>query len=257
MPSQQVKDYGEVHRVLPIPFGDNNDAPMRVGRYGESYSQNPVTSKYVLADEGTYFVATNPTPGTGVAYGSGGTQTSFSDTVPFLIFQNTDTVGNPVAKRLSLDYIKIIQFSGTAPASTTSVQLAAKIDSALRTNTSGTMTTITPVGANMDMPSNPVGKVLVPAGAVATIPAATTAARIVGREQIKGGPTLLLDQYNLSFGCFDAATSGGYLTTVANYNSRMAPVVLGPQQSLVIYLWLPAGATNPFTFEFECAWWER
>lgn len=253
----EVENLGEVHRNLPIPFVDNITAPLRVGRYGDQRTENLIPTKHVLADEGSYYVATNPTPGTGVAYGSGGTQTSFSDTVPFLIFQNTDTQTNSTNKRLYLDYIKIIQFSGTAPASTTSVQLAAKIDSALRTNTAGSMTTITPVGANMDMPSSPIGRVLCPAGAVATIPAASNAARIVGREQIKGGPTLLLDQYNLSFGCVDVATGGGYLTTVAAYNSRMSPVILGPQMSLVIHLWLPAGATNPFTFEFECGWWER
>lgn len=255
--SADVENYGEVHRNLPIPLVENTPGIMRVGRYGDARTESIVPTKHVLADEGTYYVATNPTPGTGVAYGSGGTQTSFSDTVPFLIIQNTDTQTNSTNKRIYLDYIKIIQFSGTAPASTTSVQLAAKVDTALRTNTAGTMTTITPVSVNCDMPSSPIGRLLCPAGAVATIPAASSAARIVGREQIKGGPTLLLDQYNLSFGCVDVATGGGYLTTVAAYNSRMAPVVLGAQQSLVLHLWLPAGATNPFTFEFEAGWWER
>ena len=52
--------------------------------------------------EGAYFVARTPTPGTGV---SSTIQTSFSDTVPFIILFNGDSTG---LVNVELDYLKII-----------------------------------------------------------------------------------------------------------------------------------------------------
>ena len=232
-----------------------NQQSIRAGRYNELFTLTPMPPKQLSADEGSYFAFTNPTPGTGVAYGSGGTQASFSDTVPFMLLFNNAAVGSSI--RAFLDYIKLIQIGGTAPASTTSVQAAVKIDSSNRLNTAGTLTTITGVNPNQDSSAQPVSKLYVPAGAVATIPAAGSSARLIGRAQLKGGPTLLLDEYNLNFGFDDIPSSGGYLTTVASYQTRMPPVVLGPQQWAVVHLWLPGGATNPFTFEFEVGVRER
>jgi hypothetical protein len=74
---------------------------------------------------------------------------------------------------------------------------------------------------------------------------------------LKGGPTLVLDEYTINFGCDDVPGGGGYLTTVADYQTRMGGLVLGPQQWGVVFLWFPGGATNPFTFEFEVLIRER
>lgn len=240
---------------LPAAIPDTTMAQQRGGKYGEASVLSIVPSKHVLADEGSYFVATNPTPGTKIDYGSAGTQASFSDTVPFMVFQNTAVAGSGI--RMFLDYVRLLQIGGTAPATTTSVQIAAKIDSVLRTETAGALTGTTPLNANSGSSRQPIGRVRVPNGAVATIPAATGAARLVGRAQLKGGPTLVLDEYNVGFGLVDTPPMGGYLTTVSSYWTRLAPVVLDPQTSCVLYLWLPGGATNPFSFEFETAWWER
>lgn len=231
-----------------------NQQSLRSGKYNEQYVLNPYSLKNMSADEGSYFIATNPTMGTGVAYGSAGTQTSFSDTVPFMMLFNNAAAASNI--RVFLDYIKLIQFSGTAPASTTSVQAAVKTSSVTRLNTAGTLTTITPVSPNQDSSASANSRLYVPAGAVATIPA-DSAGRLIGRAQLKGGPTLLLDEYNINFGFDDMPSSGAYLTTVSSYQTRMGPVVLGPQQWAVIHLWLPGGATNPFTFEFEVGVRER
>jgi len=167
--------------------------------------------------------------------------------------KNTAAAGG---KRVFLDFLKLIQ-NGTAPASTTAVHMAVKVDSADRTATAGTPSVITPVNANMDDGSGAVSRVTVFSGAVATIPAASAAARLVARAQIKGGPTLNLDEYNVVFGGADNASQGGYLTTVASYCSRVAPVVLGPGQNATIYLWFLSGATNAFSYEFELGLFER
>lgn len=241
-----------VARSLPVALVDKAETDLRVNKYGELV--NPALSeRNRAADDGGYFVATNPTPSTAIAYGSGGTNATFSDTVPFMNVVNTAATGG---KRVYLDYLKLIQ-NGTAPASTTSVHYAIKIDNVARTATAGTPVTHTPVNANMGDGSGPVSRVIVFSGAVATVPAASAAARLVARGQLKGGPTLNLDEYNIVFGGADNASQGGYLTTVASYCSRSAPVVLDPGCNAMIYLWFLSGITNPFSYEYELGIFER
>ena len=67
-----------------------------------------------MAALGKYFVCTNPTPGTALAYN---VQAAYSDTVPLMYIQNNDSKANPLAKRMYLDYIKLI--CTVAPASST------------------------------------------------------------------------------------------------------------------------------------------
>src|SRR5712692_3293372 len=256
MPGIDTNLIGWVQRNLPSPKVDGivDSIPWRAGRYSERYVLSPMPTRQLLVDEGVYFAITNPTPGTKIDYGSAGTQASFSDTVPFMLVKNND---NPGGKRLFLDYVKVIQIGGTAPATTTSVQAAVKIDNVNRQNTAGTLTQLTPVNANMGLIVGSISQWFVPAGAVATIPASSGSARLVGRAMLKGGPTLLLDEYTIMFGPQDVPPMGGYLTTVSSYITRMPPLALDPQQWAVIYLWLPGGATNPFSFEFEIGQWER
>jgi hypothetical protein len=177
--------------------------------------------------------------------------------VPFIQVLNTGNPGDPNAPLVYLDYIKLIQI-GTAPASTTHVQAALKLDNGFRVSTAGTPATNVPVAANMNLATaQPASRVITYSGAVATIPAASAAARLVGRAMLKGGPTLNLDEYNIAFGINDAPSDGGYLTTVATYTTRMPPVAIGPGQSATLYLWFINGVTNAFSYEFEMGLWER
>lgn len=245
-----------VNRDLPSAQSDAVTAQgVRVNTYREQMVQNVMPTKHALADEGTYFTFANPTPGTGIAYGATAPPTGFSDTVPFFLFYNSNPIGG---KRICLDYLKLLQFGGTAPATTTSVQATLKIDNNRGiTSAASTYTLIAPSKANGASNLTPSLKLYVPTGAVATIPAVTTAARVIGRAQLKGGPTLLLDEYTLSFGAVDGVAGGGYLTTVAAYNTRMPAFELAPQEYGILHLWMPGAATNPFTFEFEGGGWER
>jgi hypothetical protein len=230
---------------------------IRVDPWKGQYVQPIFMGDENQADEGSYFVATNPTPGTAIAYGSAGTQASFSDTVPFFLYKNNAGAGT--GTRMYLKNLKLIQIGGTAPATTTSVQVAVKTDNVPRfpTSAASTYTAATPVNANNNSTRGAVGQLWVPNGAVATIPASGGSARLVDRVQLKGGPTLVLDQYELLFCAPDNAQGGGYLTTVSKYSERVSPVILGPQEYAVVHLWFPGGATNPFTFEFSTSWRER
>ena len=134
---QDFINWFKVARRLPLPQVDTSEIPGRSGRYGELYTQSLVSTRQVLAEEGTYFSITNPTPGTAIAYGSSGTNATFSDTVPFLQILNTANPGDMNAPIVYPDYIKLAQL-GTAPASTTSVRAALKLDNGFRVATAGT-----------------------------------------------------------------------------------------------------------------------
>lgn len=245
-------------RAKPPAVAPQQSVPARGDLDGSAFVQNLVPTKQVLAAEGSYFVTTNPTPSTGIAYGSSGSQATFSDTVPFLQIINTGNPGDPSAPVVYPDYIKLIQIGGTAPASTTSVNAVLRLDNGFRSATAGTPTTNLPVCANMNLATAaPAARIVTFSGAVATIPALSAAGRQVGRALLKGGPTLLLDEYAIAFGLNDPPTQGGYLTTVAAYTSRMPAFGIGPGQSATLHLFMAGAATNAFTYEFELAHWER
>src|ERR1700733_12455282 len=92
------------NRVLPAPAaGDNVNQPVRSSRYGELIAQLLQGSRLtMLADEGSYFVATNPTPGTAIA--GAAAPTAFSETVGLLSIFNGNQVANN-AKQIYLDFI--------------------------------------------------------------------------------------------------------------------------------------------------------
>ncbi len=248
---------GAASRAKPLTVPDTQNVKMRTSREGALYVQSISPGKQVLCEEGSYFVTTNPTPSTAIAYGSAGTQATFVDTVPFIQVINTGNPGDPNAPIVYLDYLRLI-ISGSVPASTTAIHMAGKLDNGFRAATAGTPAANTPVSANMNLATvKPAAVVVTHSAAVATIPAASSAARLVNRAQLKGGPILSLDEYAMQWGMTDAPSQGGYLTAVAAYTSRLAPVGIGPGQSYTMYLWALSAITNPISYEFELGHWER
>lgn len=246
-----------VSRAKPQYVPATNKVEARGSQDGSLYVLNRVPTKQILCDEGSYFVTTNPTPSTPIAYGAAGTQATFADTVPFLQIINTGNPGDPEAPTVFIDYLKLIQIGGTAPATTTSLNMVARLDSGFRASTAGTPTTNVPVAPNMNLATAaPAARIITYSGAVATIPALSGAGRQVGRALLKGGPVLVLDEYSVVFGINDVPGTQGYLTTVAAYASRMPPIGIGPGQSLTLHLFMAGGATNPFSYEFELGHWE-
>ncbi len=80
-----------IFRLRPSAAGEANPldtAPGRHGVYGDSYTMSVGSGgSWVLADEGSYFAATNPTLATGVA-GHAAPVVADTDTKPFLLLYN-------------------------------------------------------------------------------------------------------------------------------------------------------------------------
>jgi hypothetical protein len=255
-----IKIKGLASRSLPQAVPDTTETEPRYGRYGDQYNIGLMQDYYGLADEGCYFIATNPTPGTGIAFGNvSGVSGASSDTVPGLIIQNIDqSPSGTVGKRIYLDYIKLICTAAVAGASASPFyQMMIKTDNTLSRYTSGG-TLITPVNSNMDVGSPTISKVIfgTPTAAAASS-AARLLARIVGR-----GATLLPginDTLIINFGSVEKASGNQNLSQAAPagllYN--VPPVVLGPGSTMTLHGWTPATFTTVPSFEFEMGWFER
>src|SRR3954468_11699969 len=79
-----------IFRVRPAQGADANANDKSEGRnsqYGDRYVQNVGVSNWILADEGSYFVATNATLATGIA-GHAAPVVADNDGKPFLFLYN-------------------------------------------------------------------------------------------------------------------------------------------------------------------------
>ena len=263
--SLEIDNLAYVSRNLPQAGNEAADKPMRASRYGDQSVQVLGGPRHALADEGSYFVATNPTPGTAISLGTDGdiaNYASFSDTIGFFLFQNKDPANDPASKRIYLDYLRLRLT--TAPGATAvSMNFAMKLDYIRRdASTAANRTVLTPVNVNGDSTR---GSACQPysfsAAAAMTIPAASGAARIVSRCTIPSSLAVVGDEYFIQFGATDHTSVAGLTaaraTAVARLGTTAAPIIIGPQQWLVIHMWWLTITTTTPIFEFEAGWWER
>lgn len=247
-------------RNLPQPITDRSELENRASRYGENLGSVVVGTKHNLADEGSYFTATNPTIGTPITKAAA--VVAFSDTNATFVIKNNDTPANALAKRVYLDFIRL-WLSGTAPTATVSMEFVFKLDIIDRFPTAAAnMTSLTPVNVNMDSQVGSVVKLASYANAGAmTVPAASQSARIAARAHISTGLGITGDEYCVQFGKWDTQAHAGLTATRAAatgiFIGNAAPVVIGPQQTIVAHMWWLTSATNVESFEMELGWYER
>jgi hypothetical protein len=257
-----TSEFSLVSRALSQPSPDNVEREQRVSRYGGTYIYNVVPTKHILADEGSYFVASNNQSAL-----TGTTNTAFSATNPTISIFNSDSLGNPSSKRIYLDYVYLIN-GGTAftnATSNTGTFCAVTIDSQDGA-TGGTL--LTPNCTNMDVGNKSLATVRV--GAL-TVPTASANARtIVGQRLVRCpvSATALtlanLDQFLFNFGGVDIAmalpnqASPTVEASVVGRTINLPPVVIGPGQSAWVYVFSVAGgAVAAGNFVPEIGWWER
>lgn len=249
--SIDFSNLARVSRRLPQPARNGDSTDMRATIYGDQIVAPIGNARHTLADEGSYFCATNPTIGTGLAYG---VITAFSDTAALLVVGNGASDNDMEAPRLYMDYVRIIPT--VAPASATSGQFAIKLDNVSRVP-SANNATLSPVSPNMDIsqPAGTVAKVWAASGGTATVPASGAYARTVGRGAIRSVIPAVWDDLVIAFGMGDI--SSGVSGANARVVSQAVPVVLGPQDYMVLYVWFPSNATTALSYELEMGWWER
>lgn len=249
-----------VQRDRPTINVDNvsTGVSARGGMYGETLVNLGLPSWQQLADEGSIYVASNATPGTGLqsALITGYSATADGDTVI--------VNGNSAAskRRIYPLYIKKMM-SGTAPATTTVQHFALFTDVTSGCTPSAGSVALAPKQVNTGASSGPSSALIyVPTGTAAmTIPTATGARTLVGRTSIPTSLGITGDVYTLLFGPSDGGGQGGgtavRATAPANLTASTAPVVLDPGYGLIVdFWWLTATTTAP-TWEWEILYIER
>lgn len=209
-----------------------------------------------LADEGSFFVATNPTTGTGIV-----TTTSVVDdaatasathaqNVPVMYIQNGYASGDPNGRSIYLRYLRMIVTA--APTSATVWQMSIRADNVARYTSGGTR--IVPV--NINTGSSIASSAIVYFGAVVTASLPSASARLLANVQIQSTIPVVKDQWMITFG--DTSMPSNILTASAakNINVPCGPITIGPGWNVAIGMWGASNAGTP-AWEFELGYAER
>lgn len=245
-----IKVYGESRQAKQARAADRTNVPMATTVHGDVRTSPYGKGVYGLADEGSYFVARNPTIGTGVAGIAAADAADDLETLLFLRNTSADSEG----KRIYLDYLRLVPTAAGTNGTTT--QYYSWIDTGTSRYTSGG-SAITPQNVNMD--SSESAPVTCMFGALVTA-AASADKRTVGGGSLRLGVIKVIgDIYTFEFGPARGAlptslvTSG---TAQAIVTVRHAPVVLGPGDMFGLEVYA-ASQTVAASFEFELGFWVR
>lgn len=214
-------------------------------------------SDYALADEGSFFIATNPTSGTGIA-----TTTSVVDdaltasathapNVPVMYIANQGQQGDVNAKSIYLRYLRMVVTA--APTSATAWSMSIRSDSVPRYTSGGSL--ISPVNANLGSANNSAA--LIYFGAVVTTNLPSAASRRLASAQIQSTIPVVKDQWVITFGDVGGSPTNVLTASAAkNLTIPLGPVVIPPGFNIAIGMWGASCAGAP-AWEFELGYVER
>jgi hypothetical protein len=215
-----------------------------------SRQESPATAN----DEGAYFVTNNAQTGLAMT-----TTVAWDATKPFVLIQNTAAAGG---RKIILDYIDLVTTAaGSAASGLTTIQAALYLDSILRYSANGTSLTANIACPNMSL--SPTSVAAVYAGAI-TAAAASAARAITGLKTVR--PTVSTtvadvvgELKRFTFRGGEPSPGGPITIAVPNVITiPMPPVVIGPQQSALLYLFYAAAGTPvAASYAPEVGWSER
>jgi hypothetical protein len=221
-------------------------------------SVNLWQNNYTAADEGNFYVATNPTVGTGVAMttsvvdDAATASSTHAQAAPVFLLTNQWPSNDTQNHRVYLQYL-IMQVTA-APTSATFWNFAIRGDLNPSRYTSGG-TLITPVNINMDQPPGGSRLQVYMGANVTALPTAQNG-RLIHAGTIDGAIPVVKDTWYFTFG--DVSMPTNILQASANKALTIpcGPVVIGPQESVTIEMW---GASNAgaAAFEFTLGYVER
>jgi hypothetical protein len=246
MALEDRKLWGETHQDLMGASANNTNGPLGSTRRGALHVAPWGSPASNLAEVGQYFVATNPTAGTGIP---GIAAADGINALENLIsVYNADTAAG--GKRIYMDYLTLrLTAAGT---SGTDLAYVHHIDSTDRYSSGGSA--ITEVNPNMDSASTSVGTVYF--GALVT--SAASAQRLLGGGVLRVVIGVVGDVYSFSFhGGGQPTNAAGIINATApvSMHTNLCPVVIGPGDC-----WLfqtnASSQAGAISWEFEMGWWE-
>lgn len=209
--------------------------PSRTGSYLEAYALSLTNKELFAADEGSYFTACSPTPGTGII--GHAAPTTYDQTKPYFFLYNGSTNLTYYPQYLRL-HDTVVSVGGSR------VQFTASIDTGNLYSSGGTDMTVN----NVNMGSSNTSGAVCKQGAV-VLSAATSGVRLLGNYCLRGTIDVVEDDYVFIFGAPDGtgpATSR--VATVLDVSRALPPVVIPPGYMFKMVQWAGSQSTGP-TFE--------
>lgn len=217
-----------------------------------SFSGTLNTSNWRLAAAaaGQYYIASTPTPGTGVL---AGTVVAFSATADGLF---TISNNNPVGGRIiQLDQLKL-QLS-TPSTATTVMKMAAFNETGIVAPSAGNVAVVGRNSLNTGPATGAVINAFV--SAMATIPAAVGTRTLTANWSVATSLGITGDEYTMVFGGDPVQASypnAARATACANIVVGIPPITIAPQNTCILDWWWVGQATNGPTFEYFLSWLE-
>lgn len=229
--------------TAPGTTEDGSRAFTRATRYGEQVVQAIGGDRYPLCDEGSYFVATNATPGTaiaGIAAADG-----YDDTEALLYLANTHA-----SKHLYLDYLHLT----CKVAGTNGTDFAYAIDVATEATYASGGTAITPVDTNRE--TDNTAPVTMYFGAVVTTTGTTE--KIMSHGQLTTVIKVIGDHYLFTFGQEGLAPATTIMEGTAQHSVQKScpPIVVPPSHALSFRDFCTSQSAAA-QFQFEMGFWVR
>lgn len=202
-----------------------------------------------LAEQGDYFIATNPTIGTAITMGI--TATRDAAKPQFYIF-NSASAGTD-QPTIVLDFLTLKVT--TPPASATAVYAHHLIDTGNRYVAGGSALVVT----NPNAGSSVVSPALCYVGALTTFATVTASVRYLGSTTLRSVIPVLGDELTIQFGGGPGMQSVSDLagTTAKRTVSGISPVILPPQWGYILELVMTSNASTAMTCEPICGFYLR
>lgn len=199
-----------------------------------------------LADLGVVYVATTPTPGTGIV--SSASVQAFTETTPYFVLYNGGQLNiYPLHMRL---HTTVVGATNSVAQNWTNT-----IDVGNRYTSGGTALTVN----NSNMTSANKSFAVITVGAI-TATAATSQRRVIGHQAVKFVDVETVhDCLQFNWGGsqqVDPTSLINNSTTISHTTVNFAPLVIGPNQSMVLVRW-GASYTTGVTYEVEFGYVEK
>lgn len=238
---------GRIATALGLSSPDSAVAvmPLRVNGYGELCVRQGGLDG--LAEEGSLYVARNATIGTGLVWVAN--HVAFDATKPNFHIQNLAPAGG---KKIQIRSLKLVC---TAPATAaTAIHYAVVLDPSLRSLTTDNCLAVIPTNVNGGSSASVEMTLKAHSHATASVlSAASSGARVMARGTL-GGLNIAGDELEIRFGGAGEGSLAQTAVAGAGLPSRRVsaapPVIIAPQQSLSIFVWMP-DSSDSFDPEFE------
>jgi hypothetical protein len=240
-----IYNRGLVGTARPTAVDDEEWKGLRTTRYGEQLVTPVGNFPQALSEEESYFVATNPTSGTGLV--GIAASTAFDAAETFLLIRNTHAT-----KKVYLHYLHLKATAAGTNGTTFGVTMTGDRGTSRFTSGGATIVAVNP---NMSSTAN-ANDVVIKAGPLVTT-AASSDARLLGDYPLRTVIKVIGDSYLFQFGAAMPGTFCGVPlegTTQVSMQIPCPPVVLGENDQFLLHDYA-ASQTVGAAFTMSLGFW--